>query len=476
MKCLTLKKKLTCLGGDDLTYEEFLKTKEMRAEACGFDIDRDSITPYAFDYQRDIITWACKKGKCAILTGCGTGKTLMLLEWCNAVHKQTNKPVLIVSPLSVVNQTQREAQKFEICTVNVCRKQADVINGVNITNYEMIEHFDGSAFVGVCLDESSILKSFTGKYQQILTEMFCKTPYRLLCTATIAPNDYTEIGTSCEFLGIMSRTEMLATYFIHDSGDTSKWRLKKAGVNKFWEWFATWAIYFNSPKDLGYEGEGYDLPPLNIKKIFTESEPDEGTLFVQLAETLDERRNARKESLEDRTDKAADLANSRMWEQWLIWCDYNDESAVLRKKIDHCVEVKGADSPEYKAQASLDFADGSIHALVSKAAIFGFGSNFQSCHNMVFCGLSDSYERFYQAIRRCWRFGQKEPVNVYIILSEKEMNVLDNITRKQAQMDEMQKQMTALMREVTLSEIKHTTRITTEYKPFNEMRKPAWIA
>lgn len=459
-----------------MTYEEFLKTKEMRAEACGFDIDRDSITPYAFDYQKDIITWACKKGKCAILTGCGTGKTLMLLEWCNAVHKQTNKPVLIVSPLSVVNQTQREAQKFEICTVNVCRKQADVINGINITNYEMIEHFDGSAFVGVCLDESSILKSFTGKYQQILTEMFCKTPYRLLCTATIAPNDYTEIGTSCEFLGIMSRTEMLATYFIHDSGDTSKWRLKKAGVNKFWEWFATWAIYFNSPKDLGYEGEGYDLPPLNIKKIFTESEPDEGTLFVQLAETLDERRNARKESLEDRTDKAADLANSKMLEQWLIWCDYNDESAVLKKKIDHCVEVKGADSPEYKAQASLDFADGSIHALVSKAAIFGFGSNFQSCHNMVFCGLSDSYERFYQAIRRCWRFGQKEPVNVYIILSEKEMNVLDNITRKQAQMDEMQKQMTALMREVTLSEIKHTTRITTEYKPFNEMRKPAWIA
>ena len=459
-----------------MTYEEFLKTKEMRAEACGFDIDRDSITPYAFDYQKDIITWACKKGKCAILTGCGTGKTLMLLEWCNAVHKQTNKPVLIVSPLSVVNQTQREAQKFEICAVNVCRKQEDVINGINITNYEMIEHFDSAAFVGVCLDESSILKSFTGKYQQILTDMFCKTPYRLLCTATIAPNDYTEIGTSCEFLGIMSRAEMLATYFIHDSGDTSKWRLKKAGVNKFWEWFATWAIYFNSPKDLGYEEEGYDLPPLNIKKIFTEREPEEGTLFVQLAKTLDERRNARKESLEDRTDKAADLANSKMWEQWLIWCDYNDESAVLKKKIDHCVEVKGADSPEYKAQASLDFADGSIHALVSKAAIFGFGSNFQSCHNMVFCGLSDSYERFYQAIRRCWRFGQKEPVNVYIILSEKEMNVLDNITRKQSQMDEMQKQMTALMREVTLSEIKHTTRITTEYKPIEEMRKPTWIA
>lgn len=459
-----------------MTYEEFLKTKEKRAESCGFDINRDSITPYAFDYQKDIIAWACKKGKCAILTGCGSGKTLMQLEWCKAVHKQTEKPVLIIAPLSVVRQTQGEAEKFSICHVNICRKPEDVVNGINITNYEMIEHFEPQVFSGVCLDESSILKSFTGKYQQLLTEMFCKTPYRLLCTATIAPNDYTEIGTSCEFLGIMSRAEMLATYFIHDSGDTSKWRLKKAGVNKFWQWFATWAIYFNSPKDLGYEGEGYDLPPLNIIKVLTESEPKEGTLFVRLAKTLEERRNARKESMEERTDRAREIVNSGMNDQWLVWCDYNDESSVLKKKIDHCVEVKGSDEPEYKAQASLQFADGEIHALVSKPSIFGFGSNFQSCHNMIFCGLSDSYERFYQAVRRCWRFGQKHPVNVYIILSEEEMNVLDNITRKQEQMDEMEKQMTALMREVTLSEIHHTTRITTEYIPKKEAEVPAWIS
>lgn len=291
-----------------MTYEEFLKTKELRADACGFDIDRGSITPYAFDYQKDIIAWACKKGKCAILTGCGSGKTLMQLEWCRAVHEQTGKPVLIVAPLSVVRQTQGEAEKFKIGRVHICRKQEEVTNGINITNYEMIEHFDPFVFSGVCLDESSILKSFTGKYQQTLTDMFCKTPYRLLCTATIAPNDYTEIGTSCEFLGIMSRTEMLATYFIHDSGDTSKWRLKKAGVNKFWEWFATWAIYFNSPKDLGYDGEGYDLPPLNIKKVLTESEPESGTLFVRLAETLEERRAARRESLADRCQKACEIA------------------------------------------------------------------------------------------------------------------------------------------------------------------------
>jgi hypothetical protein len=459
-----------------LTYDEFLQSKAISAEACGFDLDKDSITPMAFDYQRDIIAWACKKGKCAILTGCGTGKTLMLLEWARAVHDHTDKPVLVVSPLSVVHQTVREGEKFGICAVNECRRAQDVINGVNITNYEMIEHFDSAVFAGVVLDESSILKSFTGKYKTLLTDMFCRTPYRLLCTATIAPNDYTEIGTSCEFLGIMSRTEMLATYFIHDSGDTSKWRLKKAGVNKFWEWFATWAIYFNSPKDLGYEGEGYDLPPLNIHKVVTKCDVKEGEMLVSLASTLEERREARKDSAEDRTDRAAALANGDRDAQWLLWCDYNDESAMLKRKAADCVEVKGSDEPEFKAQASMDFADGRIHALVSKPSIFGFGSNFQSCHSMVFCGLSDSYERFYQAVRRCWRFGQEKPVDVYIILSEREMNVLDNITRKQQQMDEMQRQMTALMKEVTLSEIKHTTRITTDYKPTEAMEVPGWIA
>lgn len=455
-----------------MTYEEFLKTKEMRAEACGFDLDRKSITSMAFDYQKDIIQWACKKGKCAILTGCGTGKTLMLLEWARAVHEHTGKPVMIVSPLSVVEQTRREAVKFGICKVTICRSAADVRGGVNITNYEMVEHFDASVFSGVVLDESSILKSFTGKYKMLLTDMFCRTPYRLLCTATIAPNDYTEIGTSCEFLGIMSRAEMLATYFIHDGGNTSKWRLKKAGVNKFWEWFATWAIYFNSPLDLGYSGDGYELPALNIHRVITESEIRENELLVTPASTLDERRAARKDSMDERTDRAAALADND--DQWLLWCDYNDESDMLRRKTANSVEVKGSDEPELKAKASIDFADGAIHALVSKPSIFGFGSNFQSCHSMVFCGLSDSYERFYQAVRRCWRFGQKKPVDVYIILSEREMNVLDNIQRKQRQMDEMQRQMTALMREVTLSEIRHTTRITTDYKPAERMEVPAW--
>lgn len=458
-----------------MTYEEFLKTKEMKTIQAGFDLDRSEINSHAFDFQKDIIQWACKKGKAAILTCCGSGKTMMQLEWAAAVHRHTGRNVLIIAPLSVVQQTKNEAEKFGIEEVHACRTQEDVREGLNITNYEMIEHFRAESFVGVVLDESSILKSFTSKTQQILTDKFQKTPYKLLCTATIAPNDYTEIGTSCEFLGIMSRTEMLATYFIHDSGDTSKWRLKKAGVNKFWEWFATWAIYFNSPADLGYDVEGYDLPKLNIKEIFTKSEVEEFEMFVRLAETLDERRKARKESMADRVSIAAELANNSD-DQWLVWCDYNDESKELHQKIYRSFEVKGSDEPEYKAGSSLAFANGEIHALVSKPSIFGFGSNFQRCHNMIFCGISDSYEQFYQAVRRCWRFGQVHEVNVYIILSEKEQNVLKNIQRKQEQMDVMQREMTGLMKEVTLSEIRNTKRITTDYKPTERMEKPKWTA
>lgn len=457
-----------------MTYQEFLKTKEIQTIQAGFDVPEDWLSDKLFDFQRDIVKWALKKGKCAILTGCGTGKSFMLLEWAYCVYKKTGGKVLILSPLSVVKQTAHEAEKFDICKVNVCRTAKDVKDGINITNYEMIEHFNADDFVGIVLDESSIIKSFTSKTQGDLTERFYRTPYKLLCTATIAPNDYTEIGTSCEFLGIMSRTEMLATYFIHDGGKTSDWRLKKAGVSKFWEWFATWAIYFNSPADLGYEVKGYDLPELKLHTIITESEIEDYQMFVKVAETLQERREARKESMEDRTDKAYELTESDP-SQWLIWVDYNDESEMLRRKIPECVEIKGSDEPEVKAKASIDFAEGNIRCLVSKASIFGFGSNFQSCHNEIFCGLSDSYERFYQAVRRCWRFGQTQEVNVYIILSEKEVNILENIKRKQAQMDEMQKQMTALMKEVTLSEIQHTTRITTDYKPEQKIVMPLFM-
>lgn len=456
-----------------MDYKAFLKSKEIRTLEAGIDVNKEDLNRYMFDFQKDLCRWALKKGKAAILIGCGCGKTILQLEWANQIYQHTGKDLLILAPLSVVHQTANEGVKFGIENITICRSQKDVCPGINITNYEMIEHFDAGHFVGVILDESSILKSFTSKTTGDLTERFWNTPYKLLCSATIAPNDYTEIGTSSEFLGIMRRTEMLATYFVHDGGKTSEWRLKKAGKQKFWEWMATWAICFNNPNELGYEIDGYDLPDLNMQTILTKSEVNDYEMFVKVASTLQERREARKESMDDRTDKAAELANSSD-DTWLLWVDYNDESSVLAKKCRDCVEVKGSDEPEYKANASIDFADKKIHCLVSKPSIFGFGSNFQSCHNMIFCGLSDSYERFYQAVRRCWRFGQEQKVNVYIILSEKEISILDNIRKKQKQMDEMQHEMTALMREVTLAEIHHTTRITDRYEANELMEVPVW--
>ena len=451
-----------------MTYEEFLKTKDLERIEAGFDIPKSKLNKALFPFQRDIVSWALKKGKCAIFSDCGTGKTLMQMEFANQVCKHTKGNALIIAPLAVVEQTKKEGEKFGI-VINVCRTQDDVKKGVNITNYEMLEHFTATAFDAVILDESSILKSFTSSTRDLLIDMFQKTPYRLACTATPSPNDHSELGNHAEFLGIMSRTEMLATYFIHDGSNTSAWRLKGYGEKKFWEWVATWAVCVRNPSDLGYSSEGYVLPKLNIIEHITASEPEEYELVARRAETLSERREARKESMTDRINEAKDLVSSSE-DCWLVWCDYNIESEGLHSAILDSVEVKGSDSPEHKAKTAIDFANNKIKALVSKPSIYGFGMNFQNCHEIIFCGLSDSYEQFYQAVRRCWRYGQTHDVNVHIIMSEAELNVLDNIKKKQAQMDQLQENMIALMRDVTMSEIKHTTRIVAEYIPQKDFK------
>lgn len=457
-----------------MTYKEFLKSKEMQSVNAGIKVDISELNKMLFPFQKDIVSWALQKGRAAVFSDCGTGKSAIQLEFARIVSEKTGCKALIVAPLSVVRQTQKEGIKFGIET-NVCRTQEDVKDGINITNYEMLQHFDEGAFDCVVLDESSILKSFTSKTRDALIDMFSMTPYRLCCTATPSPNDQSEIGNHAEFLGIMSRTEMLATYFIHDGSDTSKWRLKGYGEKKFWEWVATWAVCVRTPEDLGYTKEGYELPDLNLIEHIVKSKVHDYELFARLAETLSERRAARKESMMDRVDVAADLCAGSD-DAWLVWCDYNAESTALSLAINGSEEVVGSDDPDYKADTAIRFAENEIHALVSKPSIYGFGMNFQNCHNMIFCGISDSYEQFYQAIRRCWRFGQEHPVDVHIIISEAEMNVLENIKRKQSQMEEMQNNMVALMRDVTMSEIKHTTRITTEYKPEERMELPAWIA
>ena len=451
-----------------MNYEEFIESKTIEFKNYGFDIDKENLNPMLFDFQKDIVRWALKKGRAAIFADCGLGKTPMQLEWANQIYKREGGKILILAPLAVATQTQREGEKFHI-HVNICESQADVKEGINITNYEKLDKFIANEFIGIVLDESSILKSFTGKVRNTIIDNFRHTPYKLACTATPAPNDYMELGNHSEFLGVMTRSEMLSMYFVHDGGQTSKWRLKGHAEDKYWEWMASWSVFIDNPKNLGYEVEGYDLPKLNIYEIVADDMP---VVYGKL--TLTQRRNARRESLDVRCKRAADIVNHSN-DNWIVWCDLNDESAKLASLINNSVEVKGSDKSSHKRDSMLNFANDKIKCLVTKPSIAGFGMNWQNCNNMIFVGLSDSYEAYYQAIRRCWRFGQAKEVNVYIIISSQEGTVKENIERKQQDTEKMQQAMIKLTKDITAKELKQTTRITTMYEPNMEMQLPNWI-
>lgn len=450
-----------------IDYIDFINNKNFILQSSGFDIDISQLNPAMFDFQKDIVRWALKKGRCAIFADCGMGKTLMQLEWGQKIYEKTLGKILILAPLSVAAQTQMEGEKFGY-QVNICESQNDVKVGLNITNYEKLDKFECGEFLGVILDESSILKSFTGKIRNQIIEYFSEIPYKLACTATPAPNDFMEIGNHAEFLGIMTRNEMLSIYFVHDGGQTSKWRLKRHAESIFWQWMASWSVFIDNPVNLGYTVKGYNLPKLNIHQIIVDgNEPVMGSL------TLTQRRNARKESLELRCQAAADLVNSND-EQWLIWCDLNDESHRLWELCKDSWEIKGSDKASYKTETMLDFSNDRIKCLITKPSIAGFGMNWQQCHNMIFVGLSDSYEAYYQALRRCWRFGQTHEVNVYIIISAKEGCVKENIERKQNDAKKMQNAMVDLTKEITKKELKQTCRITNPYEANIEMLLPEW--
>ncbi len=450
-----------------MDYLDFIKKKDFILTSNGFDIDTSELNNAMFDFQKDIVRWALKKGRSAIFADCGMGKTIMQLEWSQKIHEYTGGKVLILAPLSVAVQTQKEGGKFGY-KINICESQEDVQDGLNITNYEKLDKFECGQFVGVVLDESSILKSFTGKIRTQIIEYFSKTPFKLACTATPAPNDFMELGNHSEFLGIMTRNEMLSMYFVHDGGQTSKWRLKRHAESIFWQWMASWSVFIDNPVNLGYQIGGYELPNLNIHQIIVDgNEPIKESL------TLTQRRNARKESLELRCQAAARLVNSND-EQWLVWCDLNSESHRLWELCEDSWEIKGSDKASYKTETMLDFSDDRIKCLITKPSIAGFGMNWQQCHNMIFVGLSDSYEQYYQALRRCWRFGQAHEVNAYIIISAREGAVKENIERKQADAKKMQTAMIELTKEITKKELRQTCRITSPYEAECEMILPRW--
>ena len=450
-----------------MDYEEFLKNKRFVLESSGFDIDKSQLNPMLYDFQKDIVRWALKKGKACIFADCGLGKTPMQLSWAHQVHMHTGGDVLILTPLAVAEQTKREAEKFGY-DAKVVDKQDDCINGINITNYEKLDRFAANHFSGIVLDESSILKSYSGKVRTAIIQNFHEVPYKLACTATPAPNDYMELGNHSEFCGVMTRPEMLSMFFVHDGGETSKWRLKGHAEDVFWQWLSTFSVFVDNPNNIGYEIDGYNLPELKIKEIIVDGDT---TTTENL--TLTERRQARKDSLLKRCERASELVNNSN-EQWLVWCDLNDESHKLHELIEESVEVEGSDKEQHKSSAMLDFSNGNIKCLVTKPKIAGFGMNWQNCHNMIFTGLSDSYEQYYQALRRCWRFGQSDQVNVYIIISSKEGCVKENIERKQKDFEKMQKEMTELTKEITKKELRSTCRISTPYEPQIHLTLPMW--
>lgn len=452
------------------SYQKFIESKRVSHIDAGF--EPTDLNPQMMPFQKDVCAWACRRGRSAIFAATGLGKTLMQLSWADQVVQKTNKPVLVAAPLCVAQQTVREGAKFGIES-KYMRQPGSSKESIHVTNYEMLKNFDPTDYSGIVLDESSILKGMDGRLRKQITEFASGIPYRLSCTATPSPNDFMELGTQSEFLGIMSQVEMLATFFIHDGSDTSKWRLKGHARKRFWEWLATWSALIRHPADLGYSSDGYDLPPMTTAEHVVETGQNDG-LFARVAQGLQERNQARRDSVDMRVAKAAEIVAQGTGPA-IVWCHLNEESEKLSKAIPGAVQVYGSMPAEEKEKALMGFSDGDIQILVTKPRIAGFGMNWQHCNRMVFVGLSDSWEQYHQAVRRCWRFGQTSPVHVDIVVADTEGAVLENIRRKQSQNDEMQKEMVAIMRDYTVAEIRGAKAQKTDYVPGISMETPAWM-
>lgn len=449
------------------SYSDFLERKRVSDPATGMGGAFD-LPDFLFPHQRDITRWALRRGRAAIFAGTGLGKTAMELVWADRVAEHTGKPVVVFAPLAVAAQHVREADKFGI-PAKIARSQDDVSSGVFVTNYAKIDRFDLPMFGGVVLDESSILKAHDGKTRARLIDACQQIPFRLAATATPAPNDFMELGNHSEFLGVMSYAEMLAMFFVHDGGETQKWRLKGHAQTEFWKWMASWSVMLRKPSDLGYPDAGYDLPPLVTRQHVTAVEyaPDmeAGTLFPIEARTLQERLGARRSSVRERVDATVEIVATKPNATWVVWCQLNDESAALAKAIPGSVEIVGADDEDVKERKLEDFALGRIRVLISKPSITGYGCNWQHCADTVFCGLNDSFEQVFQAIRRFWRFGQTKPVTAHFIASELEGAVVANLRRKEADAERMADAMVAHMADLSAHDLRGASRDKADYAP-----------
>lgn len=445
------------------SYDSFVAQKR-RAEVATGHAPGD-LNEYLKPFQHAVVSWAVRRGRAAVFADTGLGKTIMQLSWADEVQSHTGGKVLILAPLAVSEQTIEEGAKFGIEVQRVPLGQDIPSNGVWITNYERMDSIDFSDLHGIVLDESSILKAHDGKTRSRIIDASQGVPYRLSCTATPSPNDFEELGNQCEFLGVMTRTEMLATYFVNDTGDTGTWRLKGWGASKFWEWMGTWAVVIRNPSDIGFDGSEYDLPaPEYIEHVVQTEVQSIDDLFGRPAMGLAERRKAQRDSIEARCKALADVVNAQSNEPWLIWCHLNDEAELLQSMIPGSVNVQGSDSAEVKTKGMMDFTHGKLRVLISKPKICGFGMNWQHCARMAFVGLDDSFEKFYQAVRRCYRFGQKRNVQVHLFTAENEGQILANLKRKETQHHEMSANMIEHMKDIMNQELAGQVNIVDEYK------------
>lgn len=454
-------------------YQKFLESKAPRIEAAG--IEPGEIHPTLFDWQAQIVRWALRKGRAAIFADCGLGKTFMQVEWTNQLidhlmpERDFQARCLIVAPLSVASQTIAEADKLG---VRIDYKSSpDESPGIWITNYQRLYKFADVEFDAIVLDESSILKSLDGKTRDLLLKEFTSIPYRLCCTATPSPNDLTELGNHAEFLGAASRREMLANYFVHDSAFSAQdgYRLKRHAQGAFWEWVAQWAVYVRRPSDLGYEDGAFILPPLNISEEVTESNfVQDGKLFPDMPAGIQGRTQARRHTLKTRVQRAAEIIRASN-EQWLVWHDLNDEGRNLKMALQSkAVLIEGSTDDEDRESRQGAWLRGDAQTLISKPGIYGFGLNFQHCHNLIYLGLSDSFEKWYQSVRRCWRFGQQHPVNVIVITSDAELSVVENVRRKEWQAAELAEGIIKAMKDTQIAEVKGEKKRKKQSQPRTE--------
>lgn len=455
-----------------MSYADFLASRSAVRTFPGLELG--AAPAHLFPFQADLLRWSLRRGRAAIFADTGLGKTRLELEFARRVSREGR--VLVLAPIAVADQTVREGARIGV-EAAYCR--ADTGAPITITNYEMVHHFDPARFAGVVLDESSILKSYDGATRNRLVSMFAATPFRLCCTATPAPNDFTELGNHSEFLGALSRVEMLAEFFVHDGGSTQDWRLKGHAVEAFWRWVASWGAVVRTPAALGYPDESYRLPPLQIVEHTIRVDHSDawaaGALFVDDARTLNEQRAVRRATMDRRCRLIADLVASTPSEPWLVWCELNDEGNLLERLIPDAVQVAGSDALDVKRDRLLGFTDGRHRVLISKSQIAGFGMNWQHCNHMAFVGPSHSYEQTYQAIRRCWRFGQTRPVEVHIACAENEKAIVQNMRRKEADADrlaeETQRHIGPAMREAMGA----TERRWNPYNPTVPMEMPPWM-